>query len=72
MSEYDKLVAKHCEQDLTEEIANRDRFEKAFSDAYALVMGEAMEWSSNYNEPDALRDMELRLRRERAHKSEAK
>lgn len=57
------------ERALIEEIANRDHFEKAFSEAYALVMGEPMEWSSVYNVPEALRDMELRLRRERTQMS---
>ncbi len=42
--------------------------ERAFSDAYELVMGEPMEWSSDYHTTEALRDMELRLRRERTQR----
>lgn len=48
---------------LMQEISNRDRLERAFSDAYEIVMGEPMEWASNYNEAEALGDMELRMRR---------
>lgn len=49
-------------------IDQRDAMERAFSDAYELVMGKPMEWSSAYNTAQALRDMDLSLRRERTQR----
>lgn len=50
---------------VAEEIANRDAMEEAFSKAYSLVMGQPMEWSSAYNQAEALDDMEERLASDR-------
>ncbi|WP_028955890.1 hypothetical protein [Sulfitobacter sp. 20_GPM-1509m] len=57
--DYCVLSARVAELDkaLDAEIENRDGFEKAFSDAYELVTGNQMEWSSAYGVLEALADM---------------
>lgn len=47
-------------------IAERDLAEDAFNHAFYLVMGEAIEHTNLYGYGEALRDMERRLKRERA------
>lgn len=59
----DRLCADVADAMVAEEIANRDAMEEAFSKAYALVIGAPMEWSSAYNQAEALGDMEERLAR---------
>lgn len=49
------------EKALLQTIKERDAMESAFSKAYELVMGKPMEWSSVYNAPEALADIEERL-----------
>ncbi len=64
-------LGKACasyEAAVLEEIANRDLAEDAFGKAYYLVMGEASEFTNLYGFGEALTDMDLRLRRERAHR----
>lgn len=63
-------IQRH-EGEIAAEIAKRDAMEEAFSKAYELVMGQPMEWSSAYNQAEALGDMEERLVADRASGGEA-
>lgn len=52
---------KANERIILKEIDNRDAWEGAFGDLYALIMGQVPEWSNLYGIADALRDVESAL-----------
>tara|TARA_R110000824_G_scaffold401032_2_gene610443 strand:- start:18020 stop:18253 length:234 start_codon:yes stop_codon:yes gene_type:complete len=54
---------------MTQVIDERDSAESALSEAYALVMGHAPEWSNLFGYRDAINQIEWKLKRERDHET---